>query len=98
MNATTGGAIWPDPPNVGPPMTETRDRPGEAESASARLAGLKRVRSGQGGMRKKYAGIIKKAKNSQEIYQQFKSIAAAFACAETAVMSSKKAKGLCFTA
>ena len=63
----------------------------ELKAASAKLAGLKRIRSVQGGMRKKYAAIIKKAKNSKEIYKQFKSIDEAFESAEKALMSSMKA-------
>ena len=45
----------------------------------------------QGGMGKKYAAMIKKARNNTVIYKQFKSIDDGFESAEKALMSSMKA-------
>ena len=63
----------------------------ELKAASTKLAGLKRVLAVQAGARKKYAAIIKKAKNSKEIYKQFKFIDEAFASAEKTLVATMKA-------
>ncbi len=63
----------------------------ELKAASTKLAALKRVLSVQAGARKKYAAIIKKAKNAKEIYKQFKFIDEAFASAEKTLVAAMKA-------
>lgn len=62
----------------------------EIKAASTKLAQLKKVRSTQGGLRKKYADHIKKAKTSKEIYKLFKDIDDAFASAEKVLVATMK--------